>query len=205
MTIENCIEKLMKIDSLEIATVDANGMPHVRVISARYFDGTDMYFLTARGKAFAKQLEQNGNVAVIGFDEAANDQVRLTGKAERVPEAGQLASRNRMYEVYPYLENVYPGETKEIDVMYRISDYALEYFSLATHPVTRVFFEVGGAARERKGFRIGDSCIGCGTCQRNCPQQVISEGTPFVIAQEHCLMCGNCYEHCPVQAIEELS
>ena len=69
MTLEACIEKLMKIDSLEIATVDENGLPHLRVISARYFDGTAMYFLTARGKAFARQLEKNGNIAVIGFDE----------------------------------------------------------------------------------------------------------------------------------------
>ena len=30
---------------------------------------------------------------------------------------------------------------------------------------------------------------------------VDSEGTPFVIRQEHCLHCGNCYENCPVKAV----
>ncbi len=201
MTIANCIEKLMKIDSLEIATVDEGGQPHLRVISARYFDGTTMYFLTARGKAFARQLEKNGNIAVIGFDEAANDMVRLTGQAVRVPESEQRACRDRVYEVYPYLENVYPGETKEIDVIYKLESYAMEYFTLATHPITREYFEVGSAAREKKGYRIGEDCIGCGTCQSVCPQQVIAEGSPFIIDEDHCLQCGNCFENCPVQAI----
>lgn len=204
MTLDACIEKMMKIDSLEIATVDESACPHVRVISARYFEGSTMVFLTARGKAFARQLERNPNVAVIAFDEQANDMVRLTGKAERVPEVEQLACRNRMYEVYPYLENVYPGETKEIDVMYHISVYAMEYFTLKTHPITREFFEVGGASREKKGYRISDACIGCATCQSVCPQQVITEGSPFVIDEAHCLQCGNCFENCPVQAIEWL-
>ena len=204
MTIESRIEKLMKIDSLEIATVDAEGFPHVRVISTRYFDGNTMVFLTARGKAFARQLEQNPNIAVIGFDEAANDMVRLTGRAERLPEGEQIAYRNRMYEVYPYLENVYPGETKAIDVLYRVPVYAMEYFTLKTHPITRAFFEVGNAPREKKGYRISDACIGCATCQSVCPQQVITEGTPFVIDEAHCLQCGNCFENCPVQAIEWL-
>ena len=194
----------MKIDSLEIATVDVEGCPRLRVVSARYFDGTDMYFLTARGQAFARQLDANPHIAVIGFDAATNDMVRLTGRVERVPEDEQVACRNRLYEVYPYLENVYPGVTKEIDVIYRLRRYAVEYFTLKTHPITREYFEVGGAERERKGYRITDACIGCGTCQTVCPQGVISDGTPYVIEQNHCLQCGNCADNCPVEAIERL-
>ena len=204
MTLQDCIDKLMKIDSLEIATVDETGCPRLRVVSARYFEGTDMYFLTARGKAFARQMDRNPNVAVIGFDEAANDMVRLAGKAERVPEAMQVEKRNRVYEVYPYLENVYPGKTKEIDVIYRLSSYSMEYFTLKTHPITREYFEVGGADREPKGYRIMENCIECGTCQGVCPQNVITEGCPYVIDEAHCLQCGNCFENCPVQAIEWL-
>jgi len=204
MTLNDCLEKMMKIDSLEIATVDERGCPHLRVVSARIFDGTAMYFLTARGKAFARQLEKNPNVAVIAFDEPANDMVRLSGRAERVPESEQIKWRTAVYETYPYLENVYPGETKEIDVIYRISDYALEYFTLSTHPITREYFEVGSARREKKGYRISEECIGCATCQSVCPQNVITEGTPFVIDEAHCLQCGSCFENCPVQAIQWL-
>ena len=55
-----------------------------------------------------------------------------------------------------------------------------------------------------KGMVITDACIGCGTCQNVCPQNVIVEGSPFVIDAHHCLQCGNCAENCPVQAIERL-
>ena len=130
--------------------------------------------------------------------------VRLTGKVERVPDGEQIEKRNRVYEVYPYLENVYPGETKEIDVIYRLTSYAMEYFTLKTHPITREYFEVGGAEREKKGYRITEDCIGCGTCQSVCPQKVISEGSPYMIDEPHCLQCGNCFENCPAQAIEWL-
>lgn len=202
MTIDGCIEKLMGIDSLEAATVDQEGNPQVRVVSARYFEGTTMYFLTARGKAFARQMENNPHVAIIGFDEKANDMVRLTGIVERVPEKEQEHYRTKMYELQPYLEHVYPGETKRIDVMYRITEYTLEYFTLATHPISREYFEIGKTKRYPKGYLITDRCIGCGICQTVCPQKVITEGTPFKIQQNHCLQCGNCFENCPASAIE---
>lgn len=202
MNIEGCIEKLTAIDSLEIATVDQEGKPQVRVVSARYFEGTTMYFLTARGKAFARQMENNHHVAVIGFDEKSNDMVRLNGIAERVAEEDQEHYRTKMYELQPYLEHVYPGKTKEIDVMYRIKEYTLEYFTLTTHPITREYYEVGTVKKYPKGYMISERCIGCGTCQSVCPQKVITAGSPFVIDQNHCLHCGNCFENCPVQAID---
>ena len=120
MTIEDCIKKLMKIDSLQIATVDKNESPQIRVISARIFNNTTMYFLTAKGKSFVKEMENNRNIAIIGFDEKENDMVRITGIVEKVSEDEQLKWRNKIYETYPYLENVYPNETKNINVIYKI-------------------------------------------------------------------------------------
>ena len=104
------------------------------------------------------------------------------------------------------LENIrfYPGETKAIDVIYRLSDYSMEYFTLKTHPITRETWAVGSAQREPKGYRITDACNGCATCQSVCPQNVIAEGSPFVIDEAHCLQCGSCCENCPVEAIEWL-
>ena len=198
-----CLTKLGYVGVLDFATVDEDGAPQVRNISAIHFEGTDIYFLTARGKSFARQLYSDGRVQILGYTRY-KETIRVSGRAVEIPAEEQLKWRNVLYAEQPYLENVYPGETKNIDTMFVISDYTIEYFCLSTKPVTREYFTVGSARLKPKGYVITDACIGCGICQTVCPQSVISEGTPFTIDQNHCLQCGNCYENCPVQAIERL-
>lgn len=203
MDVMTCLKKLGYVGVLNIATVDEDGAPQVRNISAIHYEGTDIYFLTARGKYFASQLKRDGRVQILGYTRF-KETIRLSGIALEVPEKEQRHWRDVLYQEQPYLENVYPGETKEIDTIYVIRDYSIEYFCLSTKPITREYFAVGSAMIKPKGYRITEACIGCGTCQGVCPQQVITEGTPFVIDTKHCLQCGNCAENCPAQAIERL-
>ena len=77
----------------------------------------------------------------------------------------------------------------------------IEFFDLGVEPINRESFSLGDEPVQEKGFLIIEACIGCGLCARNCPQQCIEEGTPYMIRQEHCLHCGLCAENCPVQAI----
>lgn len=198
-----CLKKLGYVGVLDFATVDEEGAPQVRNISAIHFEGTDIYFLTARGKYFASQLKRDGRVQILGYTKY-KETIRLSGKAVEVPENEQKHWRDVLYQEQPYLENVYPGETKNIDTMFVIRDYTIEYFCLSTRPITREYFAVGNAQIKPKGYRITDACIGCGTCQGVCPQNVITEGSPYEIDANHCLQCGNCAENCPVQAIERL-
>jgi len=198
-----CIKKLGYVGVLNFATVDEDGAPQVRNISAIHYEGTDIYFLTARGKYFASQLKRDGRVQILGYTRF-KETIRLSGTAVEVPEKEQKHWRDVLYQEQPYLENVYPGETKEIDTIFVIRDYTIEYFCLSTKPITREYFAVGSAMIKPKGYRITDACIGCGTCQGVCPQQVITEGSPFMIDANHCLQCGSCAENCPVQAIERL-
>ena len=203
MNAMTCLKKLGYVGVLDFATVDEEGAPQVRNISAIHFEGTDIYFLTARGKYFASQLKRDGRVQILGYTKY-KETIRLSGKAVEVPESEQKKWRDVLYQEQPYLENVYPGETKNIDTMFVIRDYTIEYFCLSTRPITREYFAVGNAQIKPKGYRITDACIGCGTCQGVCPQNVITEGSPYEIDANHCLQCGNCAENCPVQAIERL-
>ena len=203
MDIQTCIAKLGYVGVLNFATVDEDGAPQVRNISAIHYEGTDIYFLTARGKPFARQLLRDGRVQISGYT-MYKETIRVSGRAEQVPETEQRKWRDVLYAEQPYLENVYPGETKNIDTMFVIRDYTIEYFCLSTRPITRAYFTVGHAALKPKGYRITGECIGCGTCQSVCPQNAIDEGTPFAIRQNNCLQCGNCFENCPAQAIERL-
>ena len=128
--------------------------------------------------------------------------IRLSGRAVEVPKDEQVKWRDVLYAEQPYLENVYPGETKNIDIMFMLENYTIEYFCLSTRPITREYFIVGDAKLKKKGYYISDNCIGCGTCQSVCPQNCIEEGNSFVIQENHCLQCGNCFENCPVEAIQ---
>ena len=196
-----CLKKLGYVGVLDFATVDEDGAPQVRKISAIHFEGTDIYFLTARGKYFASQLKRDGRVQILGYTKY-KETIRLSGRAVEVPESEQIKWRDVLYQEQPYLENVYPGETKNIDTMFVIRNYTIEYFCLSTRPITREYFAMGSAQIKPKGYHITDACISCGNCRGCCPQGCITEGTPYVIDEIHCLQCGNCAENCPTQAIE---
>ncbi len=201
MDVETCLKKLGYVGVLDFATVDEDGAPQVRNISAIHYEGTTLYFLTARGKSFARQLKADGRVQILGYTKY-KETIRLFGRAVEVPEDEQLRWRNALYAEQPYLENVYPGETKNIDTIFKISDYTVEYFCLSTRPITRETYAVGNAEIKKKGYFISEDCIGCKTCRTVCPQNCIEEGEPFRILENHCLQCGNCFENCPAGAIK---
>lgn len=47
------------------------------------------------------------------------------------------------------------------------------------------------------------TCVGCGTCQPECPVSAISEGDVYSIDASSCIDCGACEGVCPTGAISE--
>lgn len=203
MNAEICLQKLKLCGVLSFATVGMNGEPQIRCISAVHYEPDSLYFFTARGKSFCGELLADGRVQILAYTRF-KEMIRLSGKAVPVPESEQADRINTIFSEQPYLANVYPGDTRDIGIVFGINSFTIEYFDLGAHPIFRETYTVGGAETLLKGFRITESCIGCGTCLERCPQKCITPGEPYRIQPEHCLHCGACFEGCPAGAVERL-
>lgn len=213
MDLSTCLMKMKLVGVLAFATVDANGAPQIRNISAIHYEPNALYFLTARGKNFCKELLEDGRVQILCYTKY-KEMIRLSARAHAVPQKDQRKWVDKIFEEQPYLANVYPGDTREITTIFCIDQGELEYFNLGVKPIFRETYSLGNAKIQEKGYFITDKCIGCGKCMQVCPQSCIvkvdnengSEGEngkrkPFVINQNHCLHCGSCFENCPVGAV----
>ena len=201
MDAQTCLQKLEYVGVLAFATVDEHGAPQIRNISAIHYEPEAMYFFTAKGKDFCRQLLSDGRVQILGYTKY-KEMIRLSAKTR--PAAEQEKWINTIFEEQPYLSNVYPGDTRSLaGIIFEITDGEIEYFHLGVNPIFRENYTIGRGKIIEKGYQITDTCIGCGTCAENCPQRCIELGTPYQIQQEHCLHCGNCHAVCSVQAVEK--
>ena len=201
MNAQDCLQTLRDIKDVSFATVGQEGHPQIRIIDVMLVDEGALYFCTSRGKDFHAQLMCGPHVAIVGMTRDFK-MVRLAGEARFVTDDPH-AWIDRIFDQNPSMDDVYPGQSRYVLDPFVIDSGCVEIFDLGVSPIYRQTFSLGDAPTHPQGFQITDACIGCGTCARNCPQQCITPGKPFAIAQEHCVHCGLCYENCPVPAIEK--
>lgn len=204
MDAQTCLQKMKLAGTPSLATVDEAGAPQIRCVSAVHYEPDAVYFLTARGKEMARQLERDGRIQTL-VHTRFNEMIRMSGVATVVPEQEQGRWIDAIYAEQPYLANVYPGATRKINVIYKVGHITIDYFNLGVRPIERAVFSLDGAPAPAGGYRIdAERCIGCGTCAASCPQGCIVAGDAYRIEAEHCLHCGACAEACPAGAVERL-
>ncbi len=203
MDAETCINKLRLVGTLSFATVDRNGKPQIRCVSAIHYENNAMYFFTARGKNFCRELLENNSVQVLAHTKF-NEMIRLSGKAVPAPDNEQEKWIDIIFSEQPYLSNVYPDNTRKIGIVFCVKNAEIEYFNLGVNPIFRELYTIGNEKIPFKGYKISEICIGCGACEKVCPPRCIVIDIPYKIRQNNCLHCGACYEKCPVKAIERL-
>lgn len=201
MKAQDCIRMLREIKDVAFATVDENGQPQIRIIDVMLAEGEKLYFCTARGKDFYKEILSTGRTAIAAMNDKYQ-MIRLNGNVTKLDD--QKKWIDCIFEENPSMNQVYPKESRYILEPFCIESGQVEFFDLGKEPIYRESFSFGEEEKTRKSFHIAEDCIGCGTCAAACPQHCITEGTPYTINPHHCLHCGLCVENCPVGAVERV-
>lgn len=186
--------------SSTVATIGSDGYPQTRIIDMMLYDEQGVYFITAKGKSFYRQLTEQGFVAIS----AAKDKraISLRGKIQNIgsEKLGEIFDKNS------YMQKIYPGDTRSAIEVFRLYEAEGEYFDISdpSH-ILRESIIIGKTVPMKSGYFVGEDCIGCKLCYSVCPQKCIDISVkPVVINQNNCLHCGSCAEICPKQTIKRL-
>lgn len=199
MDARDCFRILREIKDVSFATVDQKGRPQIRIIDIMLAEEEKLYFLTARGKDFYRELMERPYVAVSAMTKNF-EMIRLNGEIIKLEE--QKHWIDRMFAENPVMNDVYPADSRYVLEPFCICRGTVEYFNLGCAPIHRESFAFGDGIQKEKGFYITENCIACGQCMERCPQKCIREGMPYEIQQENCLHCGLCMEVCPSDAVK---
>jgi pyridoxamine 5'-phosphate oxidase len=85
-----CETVAMDPNAVSLSTVDSQNRPSSRTVLLKYFDKSGFVFFTNYDSKKAAQIEANPNVALLFFWSDAARQVRIRGKATRIPTAETL-------------------------------------------------------------------------------------------------------------------
>ncbi|MBW2029613.1 MAG: 4Fe-4S binding protein [Deltaproteobacteria bacterium] len=191
------LKLLREIKSVTFATVK-DREPAARIIDVMFVEEGGLYFVTARGESFYRQLKANPTVAICGMNEDYVS-VRVVGNV-RFCEDPRVV--DKVFDLNPMMNDLYPGEKRYVLEGLHLYKGKGEIFDLSTEPPKRQRFSFGGAQLVPSGYTITGECTACGICQEACPVDVISEGEVYQIDVEHCLECGACLEACPGNAVQ---
>ena len=187
------------IHSTTLATIGKDGHPQTRIIDMMYYDEEGLYFLTAKGKAFYDQLMDQQYIALSGTKDKIG--ISLRGKVKNIGKK----YLDRLFDKNPYMQSIYPGNTREALDVFCLYEASGEYFDISdpSH-IVRDDILIGRSKTVHTGYYVEQGCIGCKLCYSICPQKCIDISVkPVIINQHHCLHCGRCKEICPKGCIKK--
>ncbi len=196
------LKKLVEeFHSATVATIGADGHPQTRIIDMMLWDDKGVYFLTARGKEFYRQVMEQQFIAVSATKGKAA--VSLRGKVKNIGSE----KLDEIFQKNAYMQKIYPEDTRAALEVFWVYEAEGEYFDISDPAhVVRDSIVIGALEARQTGYFVGSGCTGCGLCYSACPQKCIDlSDKSTVIDQSHCLHCGQCAEICPEQIIKKRS
>ena len=96
------------IHSVTMATINNEGKPITRIIDLMLYDEEGIYFLTARGKSFYKELMDQEYISLTGLKGKVS--FSLSGKVKNI-------GSHKLDEIFlknNYMQSIYPEDTRSI-------------------------------------------------------------------------------------------
>lgn len=103
------------IHTTVMATMDSDGHPITRVIDVMLEDGNTIYFLTAKGKAFYRQLMEQKFISISGAcggEGMDKKKASVHMKAISIRGTVQNIGSERLADIFeknPYMNEIYPN------------------------------------------------------------------------------------------------
>src|SRR4051812_30906196 len=94
--------------AMSLATVDADGLPNVRMVLMKGFDERGFVFYTNVASQKGRELDASGRGALLFHWKSLNRQVRLRGPSQRVEDAeadAYFATRPRLAQIGAWASN----------------------------------------------------------------------------------------------------
>lgn len=186
-----------QIHSTTVATIGEDGHPQTRIIDIMLWDEKGVYFLTAKGKAFYKQLMEQKYIALSATKDKLA--ISLRGYVKNI----HKEKLHEIFEKNTYMKKIYPEDTREALEVFWLYQADGEYFDISNPShIVRDSIVIGKESEPKIAYSVTEKCIGCKLCYSVCPQKCININMiPVAINPHHCLHCGRCVEICPKKAI----
>jgi pyridoxamine 5'-phosphate oxidase len=117
-------------NAMSLATVDANGMPSLRMVLLKHADETGFVFYTNLGSQKARELAANPQAAVCFHWKSLQRQVRVQGRVERVSDAeadAYFASRARDSRIGAWASKQSQPMRGRFELEKRVAEKALRF------------------------------------------------------------------------------
>lgn len=173
-----------EIHSVVFATIDENGLPDARVIDIMLVDSDSLYFITARGKGFYRQLMEQKFAAVSGM---TGGKQSLDKKAVSVRGKIRNIGNEKLGEVFAensYMNEIYLSmESRNALEVFQMYEGQGEYFDLSVKPIYRDTFYLGKVVapmRRSMAFMLRETAINAENACRNVHR------TALMLQREQC-------------------